>query len=581
MGTGFTIDTPLRVAKYGISSVISLVDDVLIEQMRRHICEREGEPCVPITDDDPDPRANRITAYLDLLGRMVERQIETLRREPFESGSDITRYFEQLPESTLLDDYRAMLRELHPMERARRQDELRSRVVAGSIDVNIMTKLDCLRPVRGKLPDSVHSDAKAALRGFARSIYGSSIVCSAGMSRDLYKYFTSFGDFFPDRNGVLKKGIIIKVSDYRSAELQGLFLAKRGLWVSEFRIESGLNCGGHAFATKGKLLGPILQEFKEKREALYDMLSAEYRRSIESLGLGGSGHPRGFRVTAQGGIGTAEEDRLLLRYYTLDGTGWGTPFLLVPEAVNIDDAHLAKLAAAGDDDVYLSGSSPLGIRFWNLRNSASEEARRRRIAEGRPGSPCRKGYLRFDTSMTDTPLCRASSEYQRRRLAVLDKESLSPERREEEREAIVAKSCICNDLAGAATVPLGIEPEATTAVCCGPNIVNFSRIASLREMIDHIYGRINLMTNPDRPHVFVKELSIYVDYFRDELKNALKNPDQTPMDYLDEFRKNLLDGIDYYINRAEQFLLDKRERFLADLDRLRGELDSLAFAPVV
>ncbi len=34
MGTGFTIDTPIKVAKYGISSVISLVDDVLIEQMR-------------------------------------------------------------------------------------------------------------------------------------------------------------------------------------------------------------------------------------------------------------------------------------------------------------------------------------------------------------------------------------------------------------------------------------------------------------------------------------------------------------------------------------------------------------------
>ena len=33
MGTGFTIDTPLKVARYGISSVISLVDDVLIEQV--------------------------------------------------------------------------------------------------------------------------------------------------------------------------------------------------------------------------------------------------------------------------------------------------------------------------------------------------------------------------------------------------------------------------------------------------------------------------------------------------------------------------------------------------------------------
>ena len=35
MGIGFSIDTPVKVAQYGISSVISLVDDNLIEEMRR------------------------------------------------------------------------------------------------------------------------------------------------------------------------------------------------------------------------------------------------------------------------------------------------------------------------------------------------------------------------------------------------------------------------------------------------------------------------------------------------------------------------------------------------------------------
>ena len=44
MGTGFTIDTPLRIAKYGISSVVSLVDDLLVEQMRKFHCEKENEP---------------------------------------------------------------------------------------------------------------------------------------------------------------------------------------------------------------------------------------------------------------------------------------------------------------------------------------------------------------------------------------------------------------------------------------------------------------------------------------------------------------------------------------------------------
>ena len=33
MGLAYTIDSPIRVAKYGISSVISIMDDDLIEKM--------------------------------------------------------------------------------------------------------------------------------------------------------------------------------------------------------------------------------------------------------------------------------------------------------------------------------------------------------------------------------------------------------------------------------------------------------------------------------------------------------------------------------------------------------------------
>ena len=36
MGTGYSVDTPIRVAKYGISSVISIVDDFLLEKVRAH-----------------------------------------------------------------------------------------------------------------------------------------------------------------------------------------------------------------------------------------------------------------------------------------------------------------------------------------------------------------------------------------------------------------------------------------------------------------------------------------------------------------------------------------------------------------
>ena len=74
MGTAFSIDTPIKVARYGISSVISLVDDVLIENMRKYYCGVAGEEYVPITKEDPDYRANRITAYLNLVDQIVQKQ---------------------------------------------------------------------------------------------------------------------------------------------------------------------------------------------------------------------------------------------------------------------------------------------------------------------------------------------------------------------------------------------------------------------------------------------------------------------------------------------------------------------------
>ena len=49
MGLGFTIDTPAKVARFGISSVLSIVEDNIIEQMREYYCEQENEIYFPIT----------------------------------------------------------------------------------------------------------------------------------------------------------------------------------------------------------------------------------------------------------------------------------------------------------------------------------------------------------------------------------------------------------------------------------------------------------------------------------------------------------------------------------------------------
>src|ERR1039457_3599963 len=87
-------------------------------------------------------------------------------------------------------------------ERVGLQNQLRDKITAGSIDVNIMTKLDRSNysPSGEKLPVE-YCDAMAALRGFAMSGLSSSMIFSAGLNPRLYSYCESFPDFLPDANG--------------------------------------------------------------------------------------------------------------------------------------------------------------------------------------------------------------------------------------------------------------------------------------------------------------------------------------------------------------------------------------------
>lgn len=566
MGIGFTADTPLKVAKYGISSVISLVDDTFIEQMRRYHSERVGLDYIEISKTDADPRANRITAYLNLLDRLVEEEVRKLQASPFAPGSDITRYYELLPEGSLKDSYREMLNVQDGARKEELQGELRRRAVPGSIDVNIMTKMDRSYYRNGEMLPPTFADAMAALRGYANSTLNSSIVFSAGLNPRLYTYITEFEDFFPNETGETKKRIVLKVSDYRSAVVQGKFLAKRGLWVSEYRIESGLNCGGHAFPAKGYLMGPILEEFRSKREELVDQTHELYTKALKAQKPSCSPASREVHITVAGGIGTTAEHEFLLKYYNVNKSGWGTPFLLVPEVTNVDEEHLEKLAKATSDEVFLSSASPINVPFWNLWTSASEESRRKRIEEGRPGSACPKGHAKvFNTEFSETPDCIAARSYVRKKLAHLEQENLTEEQRKWHREEILAKSCICHDLSGGATVKYGIDPDATPAVCCGPGIVHFSRIASLEEMVGHIYGRLSLLTTSDRPHMFIKEISLYIDFIRKEIEKFSLGILNNAPKYFEELKENLSSGIDYYLDLAEQFVETKKKRFLEDL----------------
>jgi hypothetical protein len=468
----------------------------------------------------------------------------------------------------------------------RRQTELRALATPGRIDVNIMSKGDRDAYRNGEKLPAMYSDASAALRGYANSSLRSAIVFSAGFNPRLYGYTAEFDDFLPDEHGEFKKQLILKVSDYHSAAVQGKYLAKRGLWVSEYRIESGLNCGGHTFATQGLLMGPILAEFQEKKQELAAELHAVYVKALQKRALPAPAAPLTVRTTVQGGIGTADEDAMLRQQYGADGTGWATPFLLVPEVTCVDDAHLEMLCKAGEDDVYLSDSSPFGLPIWNLRKSASEEARRRRIAENRPGSACGKGYVQlFNKEFTANPICTASRQYQRLKLDQIDGETMTDQQRAESRQRVLVKSCICHDLAGGATLKYGIDPAATPAICCGPNIVNFSRIASLEEMVGHIYGRTSLLSTANRPHMFLRELALYIDFLRAEIEKHCRGgdsnvPSSVNPKYFHEFKENLMAGIGHYRAFARQLAENVRTGFLDGLASLCGELDTVRLPPL-
>ena len=83
MGLAYTIDTPIKVARFGISSVISIIEDRLVEMMRKHYYPTINQEYHPITTHQEDYRAKRITDYLNLVNKIVKEQVEKLRNSCF------------------------------------------------------------------------------------------------------------------------------------------------------------------------------------------------------------------------------------------------------------------------------------------------------------------------------------------------------------------------------------------------------------------------------------------------------------------------------------------------------------------
>ena len=580
MGIGFTIDTPIKVAHYGISSVVSLADDGLAERMREFYTGKLGRPFKAISDKIEDFRAKRITAFLNLMDEIVQQNFNNLTATMHQKGGEFEKYMEMLPDFSEIKQRFNQFVEKQTLK----EDMLNwfnENLTPGSIDVNIMTKLDKANYIKNEQLPTEFNDAHAALRGFAQSNLESSVVLSAGMNPRLYSYFEQFDDFYPDENGHLKKKIILKVSDYRSAFIQGKIFAKKGLWVSEYRIESGLNCGGHAFATDGFLLGPILEEFKNNREVLISTVHELMATSLKEANRHVPSEPLKLKITAQGGVGSAEEHQFLMEHYGLDAVGWGSPFLLVPEATNVDDHTKSLLSEAKEEDLYLSNISPLGVPFNSLKGNTKDIQKIERIIAGKPGSPCPKKYLVSNSEYSNKPICTASRSFQDKKLKELESSISDAAVLTREAEKITVKSCICVGLGTSALKVNQMETKVEgegVSVCPGPNMAYFSQTVSLKNMVDHIYGRINVITRTDRPNMFIKELNMYVDYLKNLAAEKTKPIEEKQKRYLAKFQTNLNEGIDYYKNMFSKSLAnfqDIKSKTLNELEYFEKEIKKL------
>lgn len=581
MGIAFTIDTPLKVSPLGIDSAISLVDDILLEKLRKMYSEKFGLPYCEIHEDIQDFRAKRITSYLNLIQSLAEREFERLKDLSLGIPDRLMEYFDLLPKSSRFKKSFDRLSR-NPGNLGPLGEFLEKNLSMGRIEVNIMTKLDRENQYK-KIPlPPKYNDAHAALRGFANSELSSSLILSAGMNPRLYAYMEEFEDFYPDPHGALKKKIVLKVSDYRSALVQGKFLAKKGLWVSEYRVESGLNCGGHAFATEGQLLGPILAEFRDRKEELAQEVHGLLQQALTKKQRPLPKDPLPVKFTAQGGVGTAEEHNFLLEHYALDSVGWGTPFLLVPQATTVDQGTMEQLSKAREEDLYLSDISPLGVPFNSLRGNTKDLEKLGNIKKNRPGSSCPKKYVALNKEYSDAGMCTASRQYQHLKIKELESQGLSPEDHKAAYDKIVEKSCACVGLGTSALLKYGLDTKTEgsgVSVCPGPNMAYFSKIASLKDMVGHIYGKSNLIEREDRPNFLIKELYIYTDFLNGKLEAAKSSLGLKQIEGLSGFANNLLGGISYYqslFQGTAKAFRAQRPQLMRELSRAREQVEQIA-----
>jgi hypothetical protein len=144
---------------------------------------------------------------------------------------------------------------------------------------------------------------------------------------------------------------------------------------------------------------------------------------------------------------------------------------------------------------------------------------------------------------------------------------------------------LCEGLAASAYLKNNIlkpKESRATVICPGPNIAYFSGKFSLDEMVSHIYGKLNLLNDTNRPNLFVNELNLYVEYLKKEISKQIQEMNDKKAKYIIKFKEQLENGIEYYKKLIPQ-IKDQtevyRKKMMNELLELEEKLQHLK--PVV
>ena len=94
-------------------------------------------------------------------------------------------------------------------------------------------------------------------------------------------------------------------------------------------------------------------------------------------------------------------------------------------------------------------------------------------------------------------------------------------------------------------------------VCPGPNLAYFDKIVPLAEMTKHIYGNTSVISDTNRPNMFIKELKIYVDHLKNDILSFSGKTSTVKIKKWKSFQDNLLQGIEYYESLFRSTLIFK------------------------